>query len=493
MSPLLLPLLCLVQAPGVGKTFVHPAKGRIASVAVQAAPTTLTQSVSGTGGNECAAPTLISGFGNFPYDNRFATTSAEGQLNCECFGFGSSAIEDDIWFRWTAPTSGVVTASLCANQSHDSRMAVYADPGCPQNPPLACDDDWCSFVGPSQVSWQASAGASYLLQIGNFSVGGGVLGSLSIQPQSVPVNDSCQAPTLILGAGPHNFDNTTATTGREGQCETLCTSVQTTTITNDVWFTWVADFDGIAQLSLCASPIDTRCAVYLGSTCPGLGTALACDDDGCYFAGPSRLNFAAQYGQSYLIQVGCFPSMPGGQGSFLIQNTSPTPLFTPVCVQGRTGVAPCPCANPPLTSGAGCNNSSNTGGALLSASGSASLAQDTLQLAMVGGKPTGTTVLLQGPNELSLGSGSVAFGQGQRCVGGSLLRLYFINAVGGAASFPPAGNPGIAARSASLGGAITPGSRRVYMSYYRDPIILGGCASTRTFNASNGGLVTWSP
>jgi hypothetical protein len=31
------------------------------------------------------------------------------------------------------------------------------------------------------------------------------------------------------------------------------------------------------------------------------------------------------------------------------------------------------------------------------------------------------------------------------------------------------------------------------MCYYRDPIVLGGCAATRTFNASNGGIVYWAP
>lgn len=447
----------------------------------------------GTGGDDCSAPSLIAGYGNFPYDNRFATTGADGQLNCQCFGFGSSAIGDDVWFRWTAPTSGVITASLCSSAGHDSRMAVYAGGNCPTQAPLACDDDWCSFVGASQVSWQASAGATYLLQVGNFPGGAGALGSLAIFPINVPTNDSCQSPALIFGPGPHIFDNGSATTGSEGQCESLCTSVQTTTITDDVWFTWVADFDGIAQLSLCASPIDTRCAVYAGASCPLPGSALACDDDGCYFAGPSRLSFAASYGSTYLIQIGCFPSSPGGQGSFLIQNTSPSALFTPVCVQGRYGVGACPCANPPLQAGAGCNNSSATGGALLSAAGSASIANDTLQLNMTGGKPNGATVLLQGRTELSLLSGSVAFGQGLRCVGGNLLRLYVVGAVGGAASFPPAGNPSIVARSGALGDALNAGITRVYTSYYRDPIVLGGCASTRTFNSSNGGIVPWSP
>jgi Tol biopolymer transport system component len=45
------------------------------------------------------------------------------------------------------------------------------------------------------------------------------------------------------------------------------------------------------------------------------------------------------------------------------------PDFTSVCDAGVNGVIPCPCGNPPAGIGQGCDNSSATGGALLSASG----------------------------------------------------------------------------------------------------------------------------
>ncbi|MFM7281764.1 MAG: hypothetical protein ACKO32_08300, partial [Planctomycetia bacterium] len=147
---------------------------------------------------------------------------------------------------------------------------------------------------------------------------------------------------------------------------------------------------------------------------------------------------------------------------------------------------------PPQQVGAGCNNSSSTGGALLSGSGSASVAADALLISVAGTKPTATTVLLQGHTELSLGSGGVAFGQGLRCVGGTLLRLYVTGAVGGAANFPPTGSNSISARSAALGDSLTAGSRRVYMAYYRDPIVSGGCPVSATFNATNALSVAWN-
>jgi Tol biopolymer transport system component len=47
--------------------------------------------------------------------------------------------------------------------------------------------------------------------------------------------------------------------------------------------------------------------------------------------------------------------------------------FASLCRPGLDGVQTCPCANPPTITGRGCNNSASTGGALLTASGTAYL------------------------------------------------------------------------------------------------------------------------
>jgi hypothetical protein len=40
---------------------------------------------------------------------------------------------------------------------------------------------------------------------------------------------------------------------------------------------------------------------------------------------------------------------------------------------------------------------------------------------------------------------------------------------------------------------IQAGESRWYLVYYRDPIVLGGCPATSTFNATQTGQVTWWP
>jgi len=148
----------------------------------------------------------------------------------------------------------------------------------------------------------------------------------------------------------------------------------------------------------------------------------------------------------------------------------------------------CPCANNGFA-GQGCNNSSNTGGALLAVSGVASLAFDTVLFNASGEKPTALSILAQGQAEIA----AVPFGQGLRCVTGNLERMYSKNAVGGAFSAPTGAEPSVHVRSATLGDVISPGSSRYYYAYYRDATVLGGCTSGSTFNATQSVRLIWNP
>lgn len=161
-----------------------------------------------------------------------------------------------------------------------------------------------------------------------------------------------------------------------------------------------------------------------------------------------------------------------------------------VCDPGAGGIIACPCANPALGPGQGCDNSSSTGGAMLTAAGNAALSSDTVVINAIGEKPTATSILLQGDN---LNATGTVFGQGIRCVAGSLKRLYVKNAVGGAVTMPGVGDPTITARATALGDTLAGGSVRYYGIYYRDPIVLGGCAAASTFNITNQASVTWNP
>jgi hypothetical protein len=159
-----------------------------------------------------------------------------------------------------------------------------------------------------------------------------------------------------------------------------------------------------------------------------------------------------------------------------------------ICEPGVGSVIACPCGNAPSGGGLGCNNSSNTGSAALGVTGIARLSYDTVAFMTNGEKPTATSIVLQGD---SLSSGGVVFGQGVRCVAGTLKRLYVKHAVGGSITAPQGADLPVHARSAALGDTIAPGTHRFYGVYYRDPTVLGGCPASSTFNITQQLDVLW--
>ena len=144
----------------------------------------------------------------------------------------------------------------------------------------------------------------------------------------------------------------------------------------------------------------------------------------------------------------------------------------------------CPCANNGAVGG--CENSAATGGALLQATGTSH--PDALVLTSSGELASALSIFLQGDVAVA----PTPFGDGLRCAGGQLKRLYVANAGAGVVQAPQTGDPSITARSAALGDPLDPGDRRFYQVWYRDPDPVF-CASPQgsTFNASNALRVSW--
>lgn len=139
------------------------------------------------------------------------------------------------------------------------------------------------------------------------------------------------------------------------------------------------------------------------------------------------------------------------------------PALTPFCFGDGANGASCPCVNQGWP-GRGCDNSAVTGGAELSATGSP--APDTIVLTSTGQLPSGSTFFLQGTQETT---GPLPFGDGLRCIGGTIRNLASTRAIGGRAVFPGPGDPSITARAAALGDSIQSGAVRYYQVMYRDP------------------------
>ncbi|MBL8863745.1 MAG: hypothetical protein JNK02_17280 [Planctomycetes bacterium] len=152
------------------------------------------------------------------------------------------------------------------------------------------------------------------------------------------------------------------------------------------------------------------------------------------------------------------------------------------CFGDGSGAA-CPCGNAGLA-GHGCANSVNPSGASLAGFGQASLASDSLVLAGAG-MTNGSVLYFQGTSRQNGGAG-VAFGDGLRCVGGTIVRLWTVVNAGGASQVPAPGDPGIAVR----GQVGSPGTR-TYQAWYRNAA--PGFCTAATYNLTNGVEVLWAP
>lgn len=182
--------------------------------------------------------------------------------------------------------------------------------------------------------------------------------------------------------------------------------------------------------------------------------------------------------------IGNFPA-DVGMGSM---NPSASPMI-PICDPGEGMVVTCPCGNPARGQNRGCNNSSFTSGAALTATGVASLSADSVVFTTGGEKPTALSILGQWTNpRVSPGH---RFGQGLRCAIGSMKRLYSATAVGGSITVPSGAQPSISAQSAVKGDTILAGESRAYIVYYRDSTVLGGCSPSLNFNSTQTGKIVW--
>ena len=119
-----------------------------------------------------------------------------------------------------------------------------------------------------------------------------------------------------------------------------------------------------------------------------------------------------------------------------------------------------------------------------------SLGADTLVLDCTNVRPNVLCVVFQGDQRIA----PVFDGDGLRCTGGHVRRLFARNATGNLLSVPGFGDPTLSARSAALGDPISAGTHRIYQVYYRDksPTFCPNPPGN-TWNISSGLRVDWVP
>ena len=190
----------------------------------------------------------------------------------------------DVWYVFTASCDGPVHFDTCGS-NYDTVLSLHT--GCPGTTAnqVACNDDSynggnnaCGVNLQSGFDYTVTAGLTYHIRVSGFNGASGVfnLHSYYISAGS----DSCgSAPTVTDGS--FNICNCGASTDgpEENLCPFCCADNQ---INNDIWFKYVAPFNGTVDVSTCGSPdptFDTKLAIYAGGCTLNPDTAITCNDD----------------------------------------------------------------------------------------------------------------------------------------------------------------------------------------------------------------------
>ncbi|MGE0481782.1 MAG: hypothetical protein AB7Q17_15050 [Phycisphaerae bacterium] len=235
-----------------------------------------------------------------------------GSTNDGSAGCGTSSTSPDVWYQYTAAVAGTLAVNTCGS-GYDTVVSLHsACPGTSGNQ-LVCNDDCggspCGGLQ-SCLSRSLTAGQNVKIRVAGFQ---GATGAFTLNigfTGSGPANDLC-ANALNVNDGATAFSTTGAAT--DGPSEPgLCNFFSNPQISQDIWFRYTASCTGDVTVDLCNANYDSEIAIY-GSSCPTTGgSVLACNDDACGTSGTrSRVTFAAQSGNQYLIRIGGYQTATG--------------------------------------------------------------------------------------------------------------------------------------------------------------------------------------
>ena len=239
------------------------------------------------GNDDLSAAVVISE--PLPYSNKQETASAtlESGEPQPCAGIRST-----VWYSFT-PSSSVQVSADTAGSDFDTALAIYRGSSFGSLSLVACDDD----SGPgstSAISFIASAGTTYSIQVGGFigATGNQVfnLASGGNVPPPSKGNDDFASAVVITGPLPYSnkLDSLGATVeaGEPASCGSMI---------NTVWYSFTPAVDMLVEADTLGSGFDEPAlAVYTGSSLGAL-TEIGCGE---------RQLFRASAGVTYHFQVG---------------------------------------------------------------------------------------------------------------------------------------------------------------------------------------------
>ena len=230
-------------------------------------------------------------------------------------------LPNDVWFTFTPTVDYTADISTCDMATYDTRLEVYSG-ACGALVSEGDNDDGAGCGGfTSEISGlPVLSGVQYWVRVGGFGNTSTGTGTLLVTGPPIPPFE-CVDAVAIATDTPTVFDTTMATVSAP---DFSCSAGGDLT-SQDVWFTFTAAADYMAQASTCnTAAYDTKIEVYEGS-CGALVT-VACNDDGTGCAGFTSLaEFMAVTGTQYWVRVGGWQIDDFGTGELLV--TGPPPAI----------------------------------------------------------------------------------------------------------------------------------------------------------------------
>jgi hypothetical protein len=118
---------------------------------------------------------------NGQHDFQTLTATTDGTLHPECKFDGQTY--NDIWFRYTATTSGTLVVSTCNSADYDTDLVLYAGWECYDFQLINCSDDGPGCEGyTSYMETEVTAGDQYMIRVGGWESGNSGTGVLLVEP-----------------------------------------------------------------------------------------------------------------------------------------------------------------------------------------------------------------------------------------------------------------------------------------------------------------------
>jgi hypothetical protein len=386
----------------------------------------LTASLRAQGADNCANAQVISGLGNFAINNTNATL--DGPADCN-----GNPTYRDVWYRWTAPSTGGFKVSLCGGVTFATRLVVYDGPNCGSLVPITCAAGNCTLQ--SYVLFSAVSGHQYLLRLGNRQNGAaGGNGTFAISSDPCPGyqddafedDDTCSASALV---------------GNGTYLGLLVRKI------DPDWYEIPVPDTATMQIDVLFTHANGDIDIFLYQVCGGTAVAQsgsATDNEQIIYQNTTG---CLQY---YQLLVQHYAPDPNGECNLYDMIISGSGTTGPTCNIGTNF----------------CSSFSNSTGqpAVMSASGTGSVASNNLVLEG-GPTPNQPGLFFYSAGQANGGNG-VPFGNGLRCVGSSGNPLFRLPVIVGSSNhhvFP------VDYGSLPAGGDIIPGSTFHFQLWFRDP------------------------